>query len=171
VILVRNFKKLITTVVLLFLLVFVVTFFNSFFAKYDFHALATYKVTANDAVDIPSDINFIQDDKTSFLNYCQGKIATNQPLAIDNNTYIYYGNQNGFRFYRISITAVPYSDINNELSIDGYTFESLYTFRPYASGFYIIGEGGVYTLEEAFNKNIIDISQIYKLYNAKNVIS
>jgi hypothetical protein len=166
-----NFRKFITTAILLFLLVFVVTFFDSFYAKYDFRALATYNVTKNDAVDIPSDINFIQDDKKAFLNYCQNLITTNQPFVIDDKTYVYYGNQNGYRFYRISITAMLYTNINNELTIDGYTFESLYTFRPYASGFYIIGDSGVYTLEEAYEYKIIDIKQIYKLYMTKNIIS
>jgi hypothetical protein len=165
------FRRLITTCLLLFLLVLVITIFGSFYSKYDFRALATYKVTNNDAMDIPSDINFIQDDKKVFINYCQNLINTNQPLVIDNSTYVYYGDQNGYRFYRISITAMPYSNINNELTIDGYTFESAYTFRPYASGFYIIGNNEVYTLEEAYNDKIIDISQIFSLYMAKNIVT
>jgi hypothetical protein len=167
----KNFKKFITTVILLFLLIFVVTFFDSFYAKYDFRALATYKVTKNDAVDIPSDINFIQDDKKVFIKYCQKPIITNQPLIVDDKTYVYYGNRNGYRFYRMSITAMPYTNINSELTIDGYTFESCYTLKPYATGLYIIGNSGVFTLEEAYNNKIIDIKRIYDLYMAKNLIS
>lgn len=167
----KNFRKFITTAILLFLLLFVVTYFDGFYAKYDFRALASYKVTKDDAVNIPSDINFIQDDKNLFLNYCQNLITTKQHLLIDDKTYIYYGNRNGYRFYRMSVTSMPFMNINSELVIEGYPFERCYTFKPNESGLYIIGNSGVFTLEEAYNNKIIDIKQMHDLYIAKNLVS
>ena len=166
----KNTKKIITTSVLILTLAVVITYFDSFYAKYDFRALATYKVMKNDVANIPSNINFIQDDKKMFLQYCETQTATNQPLLIDDKTYIYYGNRNGYRFYRMSTTAMSLENINSQLVLGGYTFESPYFFKPSNSGFYIINDSKIFTLEEAYSKNIIDIKQIYNLYLYKNAI-
>jgi hypothetical protein len=167
----KKYKKIITTSVLIITLAVVITYFDSFYAKYDFRALATYTVTKNDVANIPSNINFIQDDKKTFLQYYKTKTITNQPLLIDDKTYIYYGNRNGYRFYRMSTTAMSLEYINSQLVLGGYTFESPFSFKPSNSGFYIISDSKIFTLEEAYSKKIIDIKQMYLLYMAKNFIS
>lgn len=164
---IKKYKKYLTTAILFLLLCITLVFFNNLNSGLNLNALALYENDKKDALNIPSDINFISDDKKSFIEFCKKQYGINHDIEIDNSTYIYYGSVNGYRFYRINISCMPVDSINHNEIIGGYNFSSSLMFRTYPSGLYIIGDNGVYTLTDAYNQNLIDITQIHELFLKK----
>lgn len=137
--------------------------FDSIFSELHCNALT---VSANkvEKTQLPSKLNFLDDDKTAFVNYCKDIYGADLPIKIDENVYKYYGAVNGYRVYRLQPTLIPYDSINNVTVIGGYDFESPCRYRPACSGIYVIGDDNVYTLTEAYKEGIVNISSVYKLY-------
>jgi|GEM_PF-2370774 hypothetical protein len=144
--------------------------FETIFNALDCDAL-TISTSKTDVTDLPSKINFLDDDKNTFIRYCKNFYGEDLPIGIDNNIYQYYGNVNGYRFYRLQPTLVSYDNISQSEVIGGFTFESPYRFRPENTGLYIISDESVYTLEEAYKLGLIDIEKAYQLYKEKLKIS
>lgn len=160
-------KKIITTAALFVLLCSILFNFDNLFQRLNYNAMALADSNTSEALDIPSDINFINDDKKSFITYMQEYDGSTLPLSIDNNTYVYYGIVNGYRLYRISVTSYSNEPICQEEVIGGYHFNSSSLFRPSPTGLYVIGDNGVYTLQEAYKFSLVDIGKVYKLYLSK----
>lgn len=152
---------------MLLLLCFCVLYYSKTSPGLNFNALAANQSSSKDAMNIPSDFNFIQDDKKAFISYAQNYIEAGQDLNIDDSTYLYYGTVDGYRLYRMNISLMPAENLNHEETIGGYAFKSSLLFRPYASGLYIIGESGVYTLDDAYKAGLVDMSHVYSLYVSK----
>lgn len=157
-------KKIVTTSILLALLCLTIFFFINANNGTNFQALADVQNTKKSTLNIPSDINFIDDDKKAFIEYCQKNAAAGNSAAIDDSTYTYYGCVGGYRFYRINVDCFPSDELNHEEMIGGYIFQSSRTFYPYSSGLYIIGDNNILTLDEASRQCLVDIGKIYALY-------
>jgi prepilin peptidase dependent protein B len=141
--------------------------FNSIFTDLNCNALEISDNTNADLTHIPSKINFLDDDKKSFIEYCKNIYGSDLPLKIDDSVYMYFGTVNGYRFYRLQPSYITYDNINQQEVIGGYTFESSSRYRPERTGLYIIGDSNVYTLSDAYEKGLVDISKVYALYIAK----
>lgn len=157
-------RKIMSTSVLLALLCLTVFFFIRSNNGTNFKALADIQTSKKSSLNIPSDINFIDDDKKAFLEYCRQNKGASDKAQIDDTTYVYYGCLNGYRFYRLNLDCYPAEELNHEENIGGYVFQSSRSFYPYVSGLYIIGNDGVHTLSEACSENIVDIGKIFLLY-------
>lgn len=142
--------------------------FDSIFTDLSCKAL-TFSANKSDKTELPTKINFLDDDRNLFIKYCKGIYGEDLPIKIDDSIYKYYGTVNGYRFYRIQPTLIPYDSIIQHETIGGYTFESPSRFRPEPTGLYIIGDDSVYTLNEAYSQGIIDIKKAYRLYKEKNL--
>jgi prepilin peptidase dependent protein B len=160
--------KIISVATVIVVMVVLMANFNSIFTDLNCNALEISNNTNADLTHIPSKINFLDDDKKSFIDYCKNNYGSNLPLKIDDSVYIYFGTINGYRFYRMQPLYIAYDNINQQEVIGGYTFESSYRYRPERTGLYIIGDNKVYTLSDAYEKGLVDISKVYKLYVDKN---
>jgi hypothetical protein len=141
--------------------------FDSIFTDLNCNALTIPNNSKSDLSNIPSKINFLDDDKKAFVDFCKVKYGSNLPLEIDNNIYQYFGTVNGYRFYRLQPTYISYDSVSQQEVIGGYTFESACRYRPEKTGLYIIGDDNVYTLSDAYSKGLIDITKVYALYVKK----
>lgn len=140
--------------------------FDTIFTELDCNAL-TVSANKADVTDLPSKINFLDDDKEAFIKYCKNIYGEDLPIRIDDDVYQYYGNVNGYRFYRLQPTLVSYDNISQSQVVGGLKFESPYRFRPENTGLYIISDECVYTLDEAYKLGLIDIKKAYQLYKDK----
>lgn len=160
-------KILSVSLVVVFLGVLMINFDN-IFTDLNCDALTVsdnVKETPNEA---PVSLNFIDEDKTCFIDYCKDLYGENLPLETDNNVFHYYGTVNGFRFYRIHASYIPCENINQQQVVGGYIFESSARYRPDKTGLYVIGNNRVYTIDEAYTNKLIDIAKLYKLYSKEN---
>lgn len=165
---ITRLRKLRSTAILLVLLCLTVAVFSNIAGKQGVRATDIVTTEKMNAADIPSDINYIDDDKKLFVRYCDEAYSITIPSKIDSSTYVFYGVINGYRFYRMSVSSLPTENINHEDVVGSFPFESSRLFRPYAPGLYIIGNGKVYTLEEAYEQHIVDIRQVFQLYLEKS---
>jgi hypothetical protein len=160
--------KIITIVAAVVIMGALMVNFDSIFTDLNCNALAVSSSTKADDTQLPSTINYLDNDKMTFISYCSDIYGNDLPLQIDESIYHYYGTVNGYRLYRLQPLYVSYDNINQQQVIGGYTFESPCLYRPYRMGLYAIGDDKVYTLEEAYNFGLVDISKVYKLYSAKS---
>jgi len=163
----RFARKLISPVVFILILVLVIMNFNTIFDKLNYNALAISDNSQIDQINIPSNLNFISDDKALFIEYCKSLYGEDLPLNVDEDNYIYYGANNGYRFYRLQAAGVPFEPAWQSETVGGHVFESSCLYRPALTGLYIIGNDKVYTLSEAYDQKLIDIGVIYNLYQQK----
>lgn len=164
----RHWIKFVTFLIVAVIMGAILLNFDNIFTGLNCHALqvSEHKKTA-ELASLPSTINFLDDDKKAFVNYCKKLYGSSLPLKVDDSLYTYYGTINGYRFYRLQPSYISYDRINQQEMIGGYLFESPYRCRPEATGLYLISDKRVYTLKEAFEKRLVDISLIYSLYTAK----
>lgn len=158
--------KIITIMSVVVIMGILMVNFDSIFTDLNCNALAVSK-SSKDLAEIPSTINFLDNDKQTFINYCKTIYGDEIPLDIDNTVYKYYGTVNGYRFYRLQPSYISYDNISQHEEIGGYTFESPFKYRPEPTGLYIISDNGVYPLKDAYEFGLIDISKAYKLYTEK----
>ena len=159
--------KIITIMVVVVVMGVMMVNFDSIFTDLNCNALSISDNTKADLTQIPSKINFLDDDKKAFVSYCKDIYGSDLPLEIDDSVYEYYGTVNGYRFYRLQPSYIPYDSISQQEVVGGYTFESPSHYRPARTGLYIIGDDSVYTLEDAYDNGLIDISKVYELYVTK----
>lgn len=160
--------KIITIAVAFAVLGFLMVNFDSLFTDLNYSALALADSSSKaDLTSIPSNINYLDDDRAAFVSYCKDIYGYDLPIQIDDSVYEYFGTVNGYRFYRLQPTCIASDDIIEQEVVGGYTFESPSRYRPELTGLYIIGDNKVYTLEDAYDDNLVDISTVYKLYMAK----
>lgn len=138
--------------------------FDSVFPDLNCDALAVSQTVKQKDDEVPNSINFIDEDKNAFINYCKEIYGNKLPMEIDKDVFHYYGTVNGFRFYRLAATYIPSENILRKEVVGGYTFESASRFRPSDTGLYIIGKDRVMTLKEANDNGLIDIAKVYRLY-------
>lgn len=160
-------KKFFTTTVLFLLLVVTLSCFNVVLSSLNYNASA-FSNTKKETLDIPSDLNFVDDDKKAFLNYCKDIYGNEKPFSIDTMAYCYYGTIEGRRLYRFNATYIPYENVYNESTIGGYVFSSSCLYRPYSLGLYIVDGKNVYTLAEAYEKGLVNIAKVHELYMSKH---
>ncbi|HEX2937916.1 MAG TPA: hypothetical protein VHO66_03255 [Ruminiclostridium sp.] len=158
--------KLVTVAVVAVTMAVLLINFDSIFTELSCDAL-TITQTKSDKAELPSSLNYIDEDKSVFVNYCKDIYGDDLPLKIDENVYQFYGTINGLRFYRLQSTLIPYDNINQSELIGGYSFDSPGRFRPYSTGLYIIGDDKVYTLKQAYESGLINIQKAFDLYNNK----
>lgn len=162
--------KIITIMMVVVVMGVLMVNFDSIFTDINCNALSISSSTKADLTQIPSKINFLDDDKKAFVSYCKDIYGSDLPLEIDNSVYEYYGTVNGYRFYRLQPTYISYDSISQQEVVGGYTFESSSHYRPERTGLYIIGDDSVYSLRQAYDNGLIDISKAYQLYIAKVVM-
>lgn len=156
-------KKAVTTIVLFLLLFCTMSTFNVILSGINYNA-AAFNNAKKQSLDIPSDLNFVDDDKRTFLNYCEKIYGNEKPYAVDTLSYCYYGTLSGRRLYRFNATFIPYATVYNESNIGGYIFSSAVLYRPYSLGLYVIDGQNVYTLQQAYERGVINISKAHELY-------
>jgi hypothetical protein len=159
--------KIITIAVVVAVMGVLMVNFDSIFTDLNCNALSISDNSKSDLTQIPSKINFLDDDKKAFVSYCKDIYGSSLPLGIDDSVYEYFGTVNGYRFYRLQPSYISYDSISQQEVIGGYTFESACRYRPERTGLYIIGDDNIYTLEQANENDLIDISKVYELYTAK----
>jgi len=160
-------KKFISAFVLSIVFIAIVINFSVFFPTLNHNALALINSETKNPINIPSNINFLNDDKKAFCDYMKNLYGQDLPLSVDNDLFVYYGAVNGYRFYRLQSMLIPLECTHQTEIIGSYLFESDFLFRPSAIGLYVIGDK-VYSLREAYYSNLINISEIYNLYNVKS---
>lgn len=160
--------KIVTITVVFVIMGVLMVNFDSIFTDLNCNALAVSKSSKADLTEIPSTINYLDNDKQTFINYCKTIYGSDLPLEVDNTVYKYYGTVNGYRFYRLQPSYISYDTISQHEEIGGYTFESSFRYRPEPTGLYIISDDCVYSLKEAYEYGMIDISKAYQLYIAKD---
>jgi|WetSurMetagenome_2_1015567.scaffolds.fasta_scaffold317750_2 hypothetical protein len=160
--------KIITISIVVIAMGILMVNFDSIFTDLNCNALAISDSPKADLTQIPNSINFLDEDKTAFVNYCKDIYGSSLPLEVDSTVYKYYGTVNGYRFYRLMPTYISYDSISQQEVIGGYTFESSSLYRPERTGLYIIGDEKVYSLKQAYDNNLIDISKAYQLFIAKS---
>lgn len=138
--------------------------FDSIFSDLNCDALSVSQTEKKEVDEVPNSINFIDEDKTTFIDYCKKIFSDKLSMQIDSSVFRYYGTVNGYRIYRLQATNISCENINQSKVIGGYTFESSQRFRPFNVGLYAVGNNKVYTLEEANRQNLIDIAKVYRLY-------
>jgi hypothetical protein len=163
----RHGVKIITITVVIAVIGILMVNFDSIFTDLNCNALTISDNSKSDLTHIPSKINFLDDDKKNFVSYCKDIYGSDLPLEVDTRVYEYFGTVNGYRFYRLQPSYISYDNVSQQQVIGGYTFESAYRYRPERVGLYIIGDDNVYSLEQAYEKGLIDISKVYELYIAK----
>lgn len=148
-------------------LVVILLNFNRLFPALNHNALALTETSEDDPINIPVDINFLGEDKKAFIDYCKGIYGEELPMSVDPDSFIYYGTIDGCRLYRMQVSAIPAEAIHQTERIGIYTFESDRLYRPSATGLYVIGDGGVYPLDQAAEDNRVNIDEAYRLYQQK----
>ncbi|HEX3027085.1 MAG TPA: hypothetical protein VHR42_07655 [Clostridia bacterium] len=165
----RQVSKGISTGILILVLIFIYINFNTIFTKLNYNALAVTDNQKDETINLPTQINFLSSDKKEFVEYCSLTFDVNLSDQSGNRVFTYYGAINGYRFYRLQLNCIPCDSAFTEENIGGYTFTSPCYYRPNPTGLYIIGDDGVYTLKEAYEKGLINISNAYSLYQKKNI--
>ncbi len=163
----KYFAKIVSIAAVIVIMAVLMVNFNNIFTNLNCNALEISDNTTADLTHIPSNLNFLDDDKKLFVSYCENIYGESLPLKIDSSVYMYFGTVNGYRFYRMQPTYITYDNINQKDIVGGYTFESCSRYRPERTGLYIIGDNNVYSLDQAYDMGIIDISKVYQLYVAK----
>jgi hypothetical protein len=158
-------SKILTTALFLIAMLVIVLNFNIIFPALRPHSLVITTEKKNNPTDIPSNLNFLNDDKNAFLEYCKGIYGEKLPLAVNNDTFVYYGTVDGYRLYRMQSNLIPYERVQQSEEINGHIFFSDCIYHPSRTGLYIVSEqSSVFTLDEAYKSGIIDIDDVYDLY-------
>jgi hypothetical protein len=157
-------SRFISTAIFVTMLLVIVFNFNTIFPALSRHSLTLMTTKYNNPIDIPSNLNFLNDDKKDFIEYCKTYYGEKLPLSVDNDAFVYYGSIDGVRLYRLQSNLIPYERVQQSESINGRVFMSDCTYRPSKTGLYIICDQGVFTLDEAYERDIIDIDDVYNLY-------
>lgn len=123
---------------------------------------------ADTPINIPQNLNFLNDDKQVFINYCNTIYGSNLPLSIDQNSFLYFGAVDGYHLYRLQANLIDTSPARQNIVVGSYLFESDRLYRPSATGLYLIKDIHVYTLEEAYNANLVDFADLYHIYQQKD---
>ena len=153
--------------VILVVLLLIATHFKSIFPALNHNGTVISESKTNKPIDIPSNLNFLNDDKKAFLEYCDSLYGDALPFAIDNDKFCYYGTVDGQRLYRLQATLIPYEHANLTEDLGGYKFYSDCIYRPSKIGLYIITDNSIKTLENAYHDGSVNISDVYKLYLSK----
>lgn len=162
----KHFTSTILSSVIFLITILVIVFnFNIIFPALRPHSLVITTTKKNNPTDIPSNLNFLNDDKNAFLEYCKKIYGDKLPLTVNNDTFVYFGTIDGYRLYRMQSNLIPYENIQHSEVIDGHMFLSDCIYHPSRSGLYIISDQSVvYTLNEAYKSGIINIDDVYNLY-------
>lgn len=164
----KRINRIATTTIMFVLLAVLLFNFDSVFNKLNANALAINEnIKKTELANIPSKINFLSDDKNSFLDYCKNLYGGDLPLTIDSDSFIYYGAVDGYRLYRMNTTYLPCRNVTTFVTLGCYTFTGNCRYSPEPSGLYLIGDDGVHTLSDAYSENIVDFSKVYQLYKSK----
>lgn len=123
---------------------------------------------ADTPINIPQNLNFLNDDRQVFLDYCNEIYGSKLPLSIEEDSFLYDGAIDGYRLYRMQANLVDTGPARQSVLLGNYLFESDQLYRPSATGLYLIKDKQVYTLEEAYNAKLVDFSDLYQLYKQKD---
>lgn len=158
-------RTILTSVLFLITILAIVLNFHIIFPALRPHSLVITTAKKNNPTDIPSNLNFLNDDKNAFLEYCKGIYGEKLPLSVNNDTFVYYGTVDSYRLYRMQSNLIPYERVQQSEEIGGHVFLSDCTYHPSRTGLYIVSEhSNVFTLDEAYKIGIIDIDDVYDLY-------
>lgn len=126
---------------------------------------------ADTPINIPQNLNFLNDDKQAFLDYCTTIFGSKLPLSVDSDSFVYEGAVDGYHFYRIQANLIETGPARQHVVLGGYLFESDRLYRPSPTGLYLVKDNQVYTLEEAYNAKLVDFSELYSLYKQKDPLA
>jgi prepilin peptidase dependent protein B len=165
----KKIEKFISAAVFVAVLLVIVPNFNNIFPDLNRTDLVSAESKAEMPIDIPSNLNFLNDDKKAFIDYCKSIYGGTLPLTVNSDLFTYYGTVDGYRLYRLQSNLIPYEHAHSSETINGYTFLSDYIYRPSKTGLYVIGDKGVFTIDEVYKDGIVNIADIYDLYAKKNL--
>ncbi|HCC00772.1 MAG TPA: hypothetical protein DEP42_06120 [Ruminococcaceae bacterium] len=144
--------------------------FKSFFPALKQQSFSS-KIQGDTPINIPRNLNFLSDDKQTFLTYCKSFYGDKLPMKVDSSTFIYEGAVDGYRLYRIQATLIETGSARQLVKLGNYTFESDRLYRPSPLGLYLIRNNEVYTLENAYQSNLLSMDDLYTLYIKKDPIA
>lgn len=122
-------------------------------------------------INIPQNLNFLNDDKRAFLDYCNAIFGSKLPLAVDSDSFVYEGVVDGYHLYHMQANLIETGSARQRVVLGGYLFESDRLYRPSPTGLYLVKDNQVYTLEEAYNTKLVDLSELYSLYKQKDPLA
>jgi hypothetical protein len=157
-------KNFITAAVFFIMFILIIINFKTIFPALNQNALILSANNENNPNDIPSNLNFLNADKKSFITYCKGIYGDKLPLSVDNSNFIYFGTVDSYRLYRLQSTLIPYDRAQQSDTLAGHTFLSDCIYRPSKTGLYLIGDKGVFSLDDAYLNKVVDIGDVYSLY-------
>lgn len=148
-------------------LAFLIFNFHDIFPQLKKNALSPAN-HADTPINIPQNLNFLNDDRQVFLDYCNAIYGNKLPFSIEEDSFLYDGAIDGYRLYRMQANLVDTGPARQSVLLGNYLFESDRLYRPSVTGLYLIKDKQVYTLEEAYNAKLVDFSDLYQLYKQKD---
>ncbi|MFT9077840.1 hypothetical protein [Ethanoligenens sp.] len=158
-----------TAILSALLLAILMVNFSNFFPALKRNALSPSN-RADTPINIPQNINFLNDDKQAFLNMCNALYGSKLPLSVDSNSFLYEGAVDGYHLYRMQANLIETEPARQYVVLGKYLFESDRLYRPSPTGLYLVKDNLVYTLEEAYTTQLVDFSNLYRLYKQKDPI-
>lgn len=100
------------------------------------------------------------DDAAAFEKYFKAELNATD-IKVSENSLLYYGESEGYRIYSAAYDGQLHMDALCSETIGGYTFHKNVQYLPYPLAIYAVKDGEVYTLNEAYEKNLIKIEEVY----------
>lgn len=123
---------------------------------------------ADTPINIPQNLNFLNDDKQAFIHYCLLLYGEKLPLSVDDSTFQYLGAVDGYHFYRMQANLIDTEPARQSVRLGNFLFESDQLYRPSSIGLYLIKNAQVYTLENAYQLKLVNFNDLYRLYMQKD---
>ena len=99
-------------------------------------------------------------DTAAFEKYFKAELNA-ADIKVSESSLQYYGESQGFRIYSAAYDGQLHMEALCSETIGGYTFCKNVQYLPYPLAIYAVKDGEVYTLNEAYEKNLIKIEEVY----------
>lgn len=99
-------------------------------------------------------------DAAAFEKYFKAELNA-ADIKVSESSLRYYGESEGYRIYSAAYDGQLHMEALCSETIGGYTFCKNVQYLPYPLAIYAVKDGEVYTLNEAYEKNLIKIEEVY----------
>ncbi len=107
-----------------------------------------------------ADTSFLQEDINAFETYFADSLSIDKP-TISENRIMFFGTSNDWRVYQAVYDNQFAADAECSETLGEYTFHHYCIYQPYSIAIYAIKDDEIYTLTQAYEKELIDIEQVY----------
>lgn len=102
----------------------------------------------------------ISGDAAAFEKYFKAELHA-ADIKVSESSLQYYGESQGFRIYSAAYDGQLHMEALCSETIGGYTFCKNVQYLPYPLAIYAVKDSEVYPLNEAYEKNLIKIDEVY----------